>query len=72
MMAATLMLANQYSASPKECTDIRFNSVIPTISPRAMTHTGRSGNQPLMIWPPTTASKPTTMTQKYQYSQPVM
>ncbi|MNH33040.1 hypothetical protein D3C79_935250 [compost metagenome] len=71
-MAATLMPANQYSASPNECTDIRLSSVMPTIRPRAMTHTGISGSQALMICPPTTASKPTTITQKYQYSQPVM
>lgn len=72
MMAATLIPANQYSASPKNCINIRFSSVMPPISPRSMANIGEQESQPLVICPPTTASKPNTIPQKQQYSQPVM
>ena len=44
-------------------------TVIRIISPSESSHSGAS-NQKVMILAPATASKPTTMTQKYQYSQP--
>ena len=37
-----------------------------------MIHSGTSGSQRCRISAPATASKPTTMTQKYQYSQPTL
>src|SRR6476659_10179938 len=64
-MANTLMPANQYSNSPYDRTDTRFVAVISTISPRDSSHSGAS-NQKVMIFAPATASKPTTITQKYQ------
>lgn len=60
------MPANQYSASPKDATDSMFSAVMTTQSPNAIAQTGTPGTQPLTIWPPATASKPTTMTWKYQ------
>jgi hypothetical protein len=36
----------------------------------ANAHSGTPGSHRCRILPPATASKPTTMTQKYQYSQP--
>ena len=44
-------------------------TVIRIIRPSDSSHSGAS-NQKVMISAPATASKPTTMTQKYQYSQP--
>ena len=70
-MATILIPANQYSASPNDFTDSRLTAVMTTSRTSAIAHTGRAGIQLLMICPPTTASKPTTITQKYQYSQPV-
>src|SRR3954468_10048507 len=67
MIAKTLIPANQYSNSPYDPTDTRFVAVIRTISPRDSSHSGAS-NQNVMILAPATASKPTTITQKYQYS----
>ena len=47
----------------------QVRTVISSISPRASTHKGRPTHG-CRILAPATASKPTTMTQKYQYSQP--
>src|SRR4051794_27216574 len=66
MMASTLMPANQYSNSPYEPTENRFVAVISVISARAKTQRGTSENQTRRISAPATASKPTTITQKYQ------
>ena len=68
MIAATLMPANQYSNSPYEPTENRLVAVISTIRTSDSTHSGAS-NQKVRIFAPATASKPTTITQKYQYSQ---
>ena len=68
MIANTLMPANQYSNSPYDPTENRFVAVIRTIRPSDRIHSGAS-NQKVRIFAPATASKPTTMTQKYQYSQ---
>jgi hypothetical protein len=69
MIARTLMPANQYSNSPYDLTENRFVAVIRIISPRASNQSGAS-TQRVRSFAPATASKPTTMTQKYQYSQP--
>src|SRR4051812_10219100 len=68
-IAATLMPANQNSNSPKDDTENRFVAVIKTIRTRALNHSGTS-IQYWMIFAPAIASNPTTITQKYQYSQP--
>jgi hypothetical protein len=65
MMAATLIPANQYSNSPYERTDARLVQVINTMSTSETSHSGRS-TQNRTISAPATASKPTTITQKYQ------
>ena len=70
MIATTLMPANQYSNSPYDFTEIRLVAVIRTISPRASTQSSGPFHQYWMIFAPAVASKPTTITQKYQYSQP--
>src|ERR1700743_2512184 len=70
-MAATLMEANQYSASPHERTDSRFRTVNTSTSPRVTVQGGMCGNQKLSSLAPATASMATTITQKYQYIQPV-
>ncbi len=70
-MAATLMDANQNSNSPKLRTEIRLVMVKITISNKANTHEGTSGNQYCNSIAPATASSATTITQKYQYIQPV-
>ena len=67
MIAATLMPANQNSNSPKDDTEIRLVAVINIIRTNAEIHRGMS-TQYWMIFAPATASNPTTMTQKYQYS----
>ena len=72
MIAATLIEANQYSDSPQERTDSRLSSVNTSISPSVNIHGGSCGNQKLSRRAPATASSATTMTQKYQYIQPVM
>ena len=59
------MPANQYSNSPYERTEIRLVPVISDIRTSETSHSGRS-TQNRMISAPATASKPTTMTQKYQ------
>jgi hypothetical protein len=45
-------------------------SVSSTISPSDSAHSGTPGSQCWRIPAPAIASTPTTMTQKYQYSQP--
>jgi hypothetical protein len=45
-------------------------AVIRIMRASARAHNGTPGNQRCRILPPATASKPTTITQKYQYSQP--
>ena len=68
-IAATLMPANQNSNSPKDDTENRLVAVIRTMRTKADNHSGTS-IQYWMILAPAIASKPTTITQKYQYSQP--
>src|SRR3954453_13742575 len=68
MIAATLMPANQNSNSPNEETENRLVAVISVISASDMTHSGAS-IQYCSTLAPATASKPITITQKYQYSQ---
>ena len=65
MIAATLIPANQNSNSPNDDTEIRLVAVISVIRTNAEIHRGTS-IQYWMILAPATASKPTTMTQKYQ------
>ncbi len=69
MIAPTLMPANQNSNSPNEDTEKRFVAVIITISTSDSTHRGTPGSQNVITFAPATASNPTTITQKYQYSQ---
>ena len=69
MIAATLMPANQNSNSPKEDTENRLVAVIKIMRTKAVSHSGIS-IQYWMIFAPAMASKPTTITQKYQYNQP--
>ena len=69
MIAATLIPANQNSNSPNDDTEKRLVAVINNISTSAEIHSGTS-IQYWMIFAPAIASKPTTMTQKYQYNQP--
>ena len=69
MIAATLMPANQNSNSPNDDTENRLVAVIKTSRTNADNHSGIS-IQYWMIFAPAIASKPTTMTQKYQYNQP--
>ncbi len=66
MIAATLMPANQNSNSPKDETENRLVAVISSIKNSDMVHSGMSGNQNCNTSAPATASKPTTITQKYQ------
>ena len=65
MIAKTLMPANQYSNSPYDPTENRLVAVIRTIRTSERIHSGAS-IQKVRIFAPATASKPTTMTQKYQ------
>src|SRR4029079_3913115 len=65
-IAATLMPANQNSNSPNDETENRLVAVIKTIRTREQNHSGMS-TQYWMIFAPAMASKPTTITQKYQY-----
>ena len=64
------MPANQYSNSPNEDTENRLVAVIAMSSSSAVSHSGAPGTQYWMILAPAIASKPTTITQKYQYNQP--
>ena len=68
-MAKTLIPANQNSNSPNDATENRLVAVIRTIRPSESNHSGAS-IQYVRTLAPATASNPTTMTQKYQYSQP--
>ncbi|SHS84766.1 Uncharacterised protein [Mycobacteroides abscessus subsp. abscessus] len=45
-------------------------AVIASIKSNAISQSGACGSQSWMSLPPATASNPTTITQKYQYSQP--
>ncbi len=65
MIAATLMPANQNSNSPNEDTENRFVAVISAIKISDITHSGAS-IQYCNTLAPATASKPITITQKYQ------
>ena len=65
MIAATLMPANQNSNSPKDDTENRLVAVIRTMKIKADNHSGTS-IQYCTIFAPAIASKPTTITQKYQ------
>ena len=62
---ATLIPANQYSNSPKEETENRLVAVIATIRMSESSQSGES-TQYWSTYAPATASKPTTITQKYQ------
>ena len=68
-MAATLIPANQNSNSPNEDTENRLVSVISVMRISEISHSGAS-IQYCRTLAPATASKPMTITQKYQYSQP--
>ena len=68
-IAATLIPANQNSNSPNDDTENRLVAVISIIRTSAHNHSGMS-IQYWMIFAPAIASKPTTITQKYQYNQP--
>src|SRR5450631_976161 len=68
MMVATLMPANQNSNSPNEVTENTLVAVIRNSRIRDSIHSGAS-NQNVRILAPATASKPMTITQKYQFSQ---
>src|SRR5580692_6327935 len=70
-MAATLIEANQNSNSPYDLTEIKLVTVSNNIIDKLMTHEGSPGNQKRINPAPATASSATTMTQKYQYIQPV-
>ena len=70
MMAPTLMPANQNSNSPNELTEMRLVPVMSSMRKRLSSQVGTPGSQKLTTLAPATASKPTTMTQKYQYNQP--
>src|SRR5690242_10721418 len=70
-IAATLMDANQYSTSPQERTDRRLRTVKTSTSASVNIHGTPSGYQNMISRAPATASRATTMTQKYQYIQPV-
>src|SRR5690349_3630963 len=70
MIAATLMPANQNSNSPNDDTENRLVAVIALMRTSETSHSGMPGIQYWTIFAPAMASKPTMMTQKYQYSQP--
>ena len=63
------MPANQNSNSPKDDTENRLVAVIKIMRISEQIHRGTS-TQYWMIFAPAMASKPTTITQKYQYNQP--
>jgi hypothetical protein len=65
MIAATLMPANQNSNSPNEDTENRLVAVISIIRINDINHSGAS-IQYCSTLAPATASKPITITQKYQ------
>src|SRR6476660_7368440 len=69
MIAATLIPANQNSNSPNDETENRLVAVIKISSTNADNHNGM-WTQNWMIFAPAIASKPTTITQKFHYTQP--
>src|SRR5258707_8513961 len=71
IMAATLMEANQNSNSPKDLTEPKFVAVRDNSTVRLISHAGTVGSQNCTSAAAATASSATTMTQKYQYIQPV-
>src|ERR1700691_5519649 len=71
MIAATLIEASQNSNSPNERTDTRFVTVSISSSARLSSQAGSLGNQKRTRPAPATASSATTITQKYQYIQPL-
>src|SRR6202035_557386 len=70
-IAATLIEANQNSNSPNDLTEMRFVRVSESSSAKLMNQVGASGSQKRTSPAPAPASRATTMTQKYQYIQPV-
>src|ERR1700729_3518196 len=70
-IAATLMEANQNSNSPKDLTETKLVTVRDNNTVRLISHAGTVGSQNCTSAAPATASSATTMTQKYQYIQPV-
>src|SRR5271170_4893091 len=70
-IAATLIEANQNSNSPNDLTDTRLVTVKVNRSARLISQAGSLGSQNWTKPAPATASSATTMTQKYQYIQPV-
>src|SRR5450755_3235229 len=70
-IAATLMDANQNSNSPNDLTETKFVTVSDNSTVRLISHAGTLGSQNCTSPAPATASRATTMTQKYQYIQPV-
>src|SRR5690242_14403200 len=70
-IAATLIEANQNSASPYERTDSRLTTVKRLTSASVYCQGASAGHQVPRIFAPATASRATTITQKYQYIQPV-
>jgi hypothetical protein len=65
MMVTTLIEASQNSVSPNDLAESRLLAVSRSIRPSASAQSG-AGSHPLRMRPPTTASKATTPTQKYQ------
>src|SRR3984893_1143545 len=70
-IAATLIEANQNSNSPNDLTETRFVRVSKSSNAKLMNQAGSLGNQNRTSPAPATASSATTMTQKYQYIQPL-
>ena len=72
-IAATLIDANQNSNSPKARTEIRLVAGQQRASgPAQEAQIGTPGSHSWMIAAPAAASTASTMTQKYQYSQPTV
>ncbi len=70
-MAPTLIDANQNSNSPNDLTEMRLVPVSSSSKTKLISHVGSPGSQKRTRPAPATASSATTMTQKYQYIQPV-
>lgn len=68
-MAATLTEANQNSNSPYQRVESRFTAVMTAIRMPPSSHAG-SATQACSSVAPAMASTGTTISQKYQYSQP--
>ena len=69
-IAATLIDANQNSNSPKALTETRLVAVSSSMSTSEDAQIGTPGSHSWMIAAPAAASTASTITQKYQYSQP--